>query len=287
MSVSVDGTVPDRLYHYRSISGDRTAGNPKITEAVRIIQTPSLYFSDPRTYVDTDDCRIQLDCDLNSSEREEYWSVNLERYVADLEDRRRVRRHLLETDYFRSDDFQADFARRLQQIAHSVGVLSMSTSDVSPVLWEKYGGAAAGVCIELSFASQPNRLRPREVKYVASRVVRINAPHDEIVEAMLLRKGLSFREEEEYRCVLFRFDETPQSGWAETPDYLVTGIILGDRMERDHRERLLAAVRRAPRRISVRELTRLEDGSLRAVPFVSSVNEGERSSLPRGDCGGE
>lgn len=286
MTVRFEERVPDHLYHYRSIAGDRTVGDPKIEEAVRILETPWLYFSDPRTYADTDDCRIELDFSLSAFEREAYWRRHLERHVVDAEERARMLRHLLETDYLRSDEFQTFMAQSLQQIAHSVGVLSMTTSYASPVMWERYGGAAAGVCIELSFASQPDRLRPRKVKYVSSRIIHIDASQEEMVEAMLLRKGLSYREEDEYRCVLFRFDETPQAGWAETPYYLVKGIILGDRMARDHRERLIAAADRAPRPIPVRELTRLEDGSLRAVPiarFMSTGGEREISSRETGE----
>lgn len=143
-----------------------------------------------------------------------------------------------------------------QRCRDEVGLVCFGTSDCNPVLWQRYGGNGAGVCIEVDVADSLVGSQLHRVGYAAEKRVHV----DEVLAASLgepsrtavytmalLTKPLAWQQEEEVRFVSsrqgvsIRLDSSP-----------ITALVVGRTLPEDIQAALEASVAKLQYPVAVR-----------------------------------
>lgn len=130
----------------------------------------------------------------------------------------------------------------IQQCRNKVGLVCFGASPENSILWQRYGGNGAGVCIELEVPADLLENQLYEVKYLNAKVIHINQimrafldPNHvrEVYSLAFLSKPSCWASEAEFRFiskrqeVLVRFDRSQ-----------ITGLTFGDALTTDVRRRI-------------------------------------------------
>lgn len=252
------------LYHYRRIAGDRS-GAPRVEEVARTIVTGEVYFSDPTTFNDVNDCTFELDYGSSWQDRDRFLRGFLEaQHLAPEEYRLQVRWGKT-TDRLRDPDFMDNVRAAVERDFKTAGVFCLAPAWDEEYMWESYGDGGAGVCLTFGFPAigdKPNAVL--KVSYVESRAVSLYAPKGEIVEAVFASKGLRWKKEREHRCVHYDPDwgARRMHGWFPMSDYAVREVTFGEHADAGLERPLIVAARHAPRSVQVYRAGRSEDGRI-------------------------
>lgn len=125
---------------------------------------------------------------------------------------------------------------RAEQITSNVGVLSLSESSSSTLMWSHYADGHRGICLELdTVALEPHfpDIHPVIYSNVAPSVDVFGTPPEmELAKAMCLTKAEEWQYEKEWRVL------SPTAGSQQIVGWALTKVILGTRISADDRRRV-------------------------------------------------
>ena len=130
----------------------------------------------------------------------------------------------------------------IQQCRNEIGLLCLGTSPDNPVLWERYGGKGAGVCVEVEVPDDLLGTQLFWVDYSSTKVIHI----DQLMRSFLEPKRVA----EVYRLALLskpmvwaaeqeiRFVSRKQNALARIERSRITQVIFGDMLSGVRRRRI-------------------------------------------------
>jgi hypothetical protein len=142
------------------------------------------------------------------------------------------------------------FADMIEQCRNQVGLAYFGTAPDNEILWQRYGGRGAGVCVEFEvpadlLGTQRHRVRyPKEKRLHVDQIMRAfvdRAYGQEVYDIALLSKPSCWANEEETRFVSQQHSILVAVDRAE-----VTCVFLGDMLSADVRARIQQIATPAP-----------------------------------------
>ena len=208
---------PNYLYKYRSTD-----------ERLRqILVGNSLYYSSPKDFKDTLDCRIPTELSGPPNDIRSYCDrLITEGWPSMLPDERNRR-----VDQFISEGRWKNTAREVQSLVNNCGVLCLSEHWDGPSMWEEYAQNHAGVCLEFLAADETGMTRfgSNSFKITYSERLKFNLLSDpwEQAKGILLTKLTKWTHEHEWRIILRSpVGSSTVGNWLFPPEFL-TGVIFG------------------------------------------------------------
>ncbi|MES2434265.1 MAG: DUF2971 domain-containing protein [Pseudomonadota bacterium] len=229
--------MPDKLYKYCRFS----------VNSLRAITEAEVYYAEPRTFNDPLDCDPSLHIDIDRKHLERLLYRMLKAHLDEDKAKARMygcRRSIGEYGDYRVIDSEAERQLMSQLDAHiraemkrefgNDGVLSLSATWRSVLMWSHYADEHRGLCIEYDTSEQPHpRLQP--VDYHAPRAVKASDLYrwkvrdDEVSKNQVLKtyfyaKSSEWRYEREWR------DISEKSGARDLP-FSISAILFGYRCD--------------------------------------------------------
>jgi hypothetical protein len=115
----------------------------------------------------------------------------------------------------------------------AITVFTVSARYSDPAMWAYYADEHKGICLELS-----NDVRfadPYPIEYVTDRIptIELHRLHDhDSMRCVIGTKSRSWRHEQEWRYIEFHDGTPPKPNIVRLPDDMITGVILGVRMDK-------------------------------------------------------
>jgi hypothetical protein len=137
---------------------------------------------------------------------------------------------------------QPVFKGMIQQCRDEIGLVCFGTSPDNDILWQRYGGNGAGVCIELDVPEHLLELQLFPVQYADARTIHIDqlirahldpAHVKDVYAVVLLSKSCSWAAEAE-----IRFVSQKQNVLVVIDGSRITRLILGDALPSSIRQRI-------------------------------------------------
>jgi hypothetical protein len=224
--------MPDEieyLYKYRSLS------ERSVPFVERTLLHNELYFPRPAEFNDPFDCCPAPSSSVTAEEWEEYLNRLYKERAPHLsagEQRREVAEKLKDPTLL-----VCAMTKSANEIANSVGVLSLSARPDHPLMWSHYSDSHRGICLRFRASSEmPFFGRAQKVRYQAKRP-QLNPIRDSRhlgAEKALLTKADFWSYEEEWRII--EYEAGP--GIQTFPPEQLDGIILGTRMSAEDSNRV-------------------------------------------------
>jgi|RhiMetdeSRZDD1v2_1073273.scaffolds.fasta_scaffold185590_3 hypothetical protein len=139
---------------------------------------------------------------------------------------------------------QASIADIIQKCRNEIGLVCFGTSPDNEILWQRYGGAGAGVCIELDVPENLLEVQLHRVQYLDAKTIHIDqlirayldrTHGGEVYTLALLSKPSSWAAEAE-----IRFVSQVQGVSVVVDGSQITRLILGDALPPSVRQRIEA-----------------------------------------------
>lgn len=259
LRVSASATGDFRLFHYRAVRGDRH-GNPKLDESITIIREQAFHFSDPTTFTDTSDCRLDWDRNLSPEEEEAFYRAWLSPHFSGTALEIEVVFHLFQKTALLGN-FERIYQPRIESGVALARILCLTTRGDNPKMWREYADDYTGVCFELSLpANDEGPLAAAQVTYAKSRRVKLSPNLLAMARGVYCTKSLEYQDEDEYRLIDLAKSDQPDNRLRVVD--AVHGIIFGPRIDPAHRTTLLDAVRHFRPALTVRQAHLLGDGTI-------------------------
>jgi hypothetical protein len=251
MVSSVLHRLPDSLYRFTALDGDRLKWNERLIVNSELFFATSDRFNDPiesGVLPDFSAPRLTIESHWKRVGREQFPTASkkeIKKRVGDL------RRQSSTTEG------RERLTQKLAALLRRNGMACFATDPTSVLLWSYYASGHSGIAIRFGtdrdrliaflqmMAGQGAQTLPVEVTY-ADDFPRVNfykGSLDDKLQAFLGTKAAAWKHENEWRMVL-----TGQSGLYKIPDDMITGIVFGLRTSRDHEQtvRSWVARRRTP-----------------------------------------
>jgi hypothetical protein len=225
---------PEFLYRYRNIDG------VNLEYLRRTLLRDEVFLAPPRTLNDPFDCRITFDC---TKQPKHNVRAVIDRDLAFMEpgltrrERRKRVTEELKLKLHKQPEFWKTITTEMQAEIDRQGVLCLSESPDSLLMWAHYAGGHQGVC--LKFRHEGNRFFGRAQKVHYSDEPRNIDPFDGSliglrIAFLLNTKTTPWEYEKEWRIV----DHDRGSGVQSFPPALLSGVILGMRIGESEREQI-------------------------------------------------
>lgn len=240
---------PPSLYKYRPIN--------KFTSD--IFCRGVLWFSRPESFSDPYDCHPVIDMEIDKDGFRDHlsstWSANHPEWsqeeLAAAVERQVQQGYPLDED--EKNQFKEDYLERLR----SIGVFPTCERADNVVMWSHYAENHRGICLEFDPSTMPQNIEFHKIKYRKKRQV-INLFRDWKIANRLASgvKSLEWKYENEWRMVLEANEKTPSFPCEiDVPEGMITGVILGTRIEERDRERVIDWCHALSRRPTIYETT--------------------------------
>jgi hypothetical protein len=235
-----DAVVPKHLYKYRSLRGRLKAF------ARDLIVNQQLYFPAPPELNDPFEFRPVINLTVTKAQENAYLKGVVQRMEGD---KNRAERRRKERQLAASANRNA-LAQSYRMTMDKIGVFSMSAKPLDLLMWPHYADNHTGICVQFDlWALVEIQHAPMPVTYSRERPVSnpmLEGP-DEMLNKTALTKGLPWAYEDEWRLILNR--RGGELVRFEQP--IVSGVILGARINSDDRDEVLGWVRDTGRSVDV------------------------------------
>jgi hypothetical protein len=225
---------PPVLYRYRAPSDlESKAGDPP-SRFDQFVIKDEVWASNPTDFNDPYDCRQTYDLDASPEEWEKRNDGIVEQFTKLFKNQGTLAQREEDLKAFGADlkkgnyadpAFQADMGRLLQESLNKSRVLCLCETQINPRLWAHYSDGHRGFCLEFDSTLEPfsHALRVRYTKRYPR--LGINATPDQSFRTFLLTKSELWKDEQEWRCVVF------QGGSAQwpIPQKALKAVIFGTR----------------------------------------------------------
>ena len=222
--------MPDKLFKYRAFN----------VLTLRLITDAEVYYSAPKAFNDPLDCDPTIEVDVSRDDMEKlYFHILMSQFG-----KVKARKAVHELRYFATEE--SDWENTLQKLLAehiknqidaelgSVGVLSMSATWSSALMWSHYADEHKGICIEYDTRGQPHD-RLKAVSYNAARAIAVSdiikwkikgddQAEKRVCDTYFYAKSREWRYEKEWR------DIADKPGVDETP-FLLSAIHFGLRCD--------------------------------------------------------
>jgi hypothetical protein len=227
--------IPDVLYKYRSLSGDRSKEHVRQT-----IVENEVYFCSPSSFNDPFDCRVHFSFEGDDEAWIGYLRGFLAKHRPELDrNQREAEIHRIVTTEHRHRDPQVlrDMLDDLQNQIYDLGVFSLSARNDGNLMWSYYAHHHEGIC--LGFLHRVGPLGPAFPVEYSSNFPQMDWLNDDYnSEVILLTKADAWRHEREWRVM----DWHGGPGIREYPPELLREVILGARISEKDRDQVLSWV---------------------------------------------
>jgi len=246
--ISVEGIrSPEVLYRYRHLAGKHREWTEKIiTESI-------LHFASPTRFNDSFDCKVHYrKLTATNSELKKWYGNLIKKALPHLSREQRRGKAVKDFKGFDRKNFQIGMTKSLQAAVDNVGVLSLSTSRDSVVMWSHYAESHTGLCLGFSPGKNPDFFaRAQAVDYVVEYpdIEMLRDSPERQVEAFLLTKAIGWKYEDEWRII----DHKTGSGNKVFLEHALVEIILGANMDANDREFISNSIMKRKRPVSVFE----------------------------------
>lgn len=225
-------TNPQRYYKYRAM--DKHASS--------LLSRGVMYFNIPSKLNDPFELWPVLDCAYT----QESWRKAIFSEVHDLHPNWSAFEIATEVERRSIDEFppssaQLDaFCKDYKDRLDAVGIFSMNARWDSIVMWSHYAAEHTGFCVELNPNVLPPEFQIHPVVYLKHRPrINIFAARDSANKVAALSKNEEWRYEDEWRMML-----GPPAGLKfpheiDFPEGFITGVILGAKMKKNDKTRVL------------------------------------------------
>ncbi|MBI3529441.1 MAG: hypothetical protein HY067_15925 [Betaproteobacteria bacterium] len=218
------------LYRYRDLVGPRA-------EWVRqIIVDSRVYFASPEKFNDPFDCRIRFRTDGSPDELRENLKQLLRKYGYSRQERRERMRKLGDPA-----TFIRNVTEGFQREVNGTGILSLSSTQESILMWSYYASSHSGVCLQFRVVVDPPFFAlAMPVTYVKELPVPnlLGNDRNERAQQLLMTKTEEWVHEREWR--MLEPDRGPEA--RVFPTELLSAIILGAKIDEADKDRVLSWV---------------------------------------------
>ncbi len=205
---------PPVLYRYRAPSDLDPGKEDGPSRFEQFLTTDQVWASNPTQFNDPYDCRQTYDFAASPEEWKKRVdegivggaakplkaSGKLPLYLKRLE---ALRAELKKKAKYNDPAVQAEMGRLIQASLDKARVLCLCETQTNPRLWAHYSDGHRGFCLEFDTTLEPfsHALRVRYTRDYPK--LDINATPDQCLRTFLLTKSELWRDEEEWRCVVF------------------------------------------------------------------------------------
>lgn len=237
MNQNVKPEIPDVLYKYRSLSGER--GKEYVRQS---IVENKVYFCSPSRFNDPFDCRVHFSFGGDDEAWGDYLRDVLAKQRPELgHDQREAEVHRIVTSEGRHRDPSVlrGMVEEMQTQAYGLGVFSLSARNDEILMWSYYAQHHEGIC--LGFLHRVGPLGPAFPVEYASTFPQLDWLRDDDrrqMEAVLLTKAEAWRHEAEWRFL----DWSGGPRVRAYPPELLAEVILGARISDEDRDEVLSWV---------------------------------------------
>jgi hypothetical protein len=237
--VIISDPGPEFLYRYRSIDDDN------LEYLRRTLLEDEVFLAPPSTLNDPFDCRITFECKKRSNkEVRDVIDRDLRLMEPDLrraERRKRVTQQM-KLGFFKQSDFWEKMTAEMQAGIDRKGVLCLTESPDSLLMWAHYASGHKGVCLKFRHLGNHFFDRAQKVRY--SDELRTIDPFDGSlvglqIALLQITKTTHWAYEKEWRIVDFKAG----SGVQKFSPELLCGVILGMKIGQRERQQICAWVR--------------------------------------------
>jgi Protein of unknown function (DUF2971) len=281
---------PPVLYRYRAPSdlksGEAEDGGP--SRFVQFLTTDQVWASNPTQFNDPYDCRQTYDLAASPEEWEKRVDQGIVGVLAEslraagkLPPQREEKLKALGAEMkkeakYNDPAIQADMGRLMQESLYKARVLCLCETQTNPRLWAHYADGHRGFCLEFDTNMEPFSHAYR-VSYTRDYPkLDINATPDKCLRTFLLTKSELWKDEEEWRCVVF---SGGPAQWP-IPKKALKAVIFGTRASADLRATIAQLIAAHKPWVELREVVEVPFSyDLQVRPLHGSPGRGK--ILPR------
>ena len=230
-----------KLYKYRDFSEPTEGDFQRLTE---LLSRQAFWCARPATLNDPDELRWKCDCATSDNTIPLLAKVLVQHREYQPAEARAMAVTFVSAGRL-PEVARPIFEGMIERCRNEIGLACFGSSDDNPVMWQRYGGAGSGICIEVTVTSNLIGAQLFPVEYLPTRTLHIDQllrasmnpadrTHRQLVYSMaLLSKSPDWASEVEIRfvsrrqCVFVRIDESRMSR-----------VILGPRLGADTRRRI-------------------------------------------------
>jgi hypothetical protein len=181
-----------------------------------------IWASSPTEFNDEDDCRARIDYRGSEDEHFRGYEKMFAKLGLDALTARKEALDSLAKGLWKDPSSHESMRASMQKIFDNYGVICLCERADSAHMWNLYAGQHRGICLQFETSQLP-RFNIFRVKYLSKlHNVRFNDDPGAFVE-LLLTKGLSWRDEDEWRHV----DTSSGKGYRSFPPSALKAVILG------------------------------------------------------------
>jgi DUF2971 family protein len=206
---------PPVLYRYRAPSDLDPGNDGGPSRFEQFLTTDQVWASNPTQFNDPYDCRQTYDFAASPEEWEKHVDQGIVGRLAEplraegklprqhKEELKALEAKLKKEAKYNDPAVQADMGRRLQESLEKARILCLCETQTNPRLWAHYSDGHRGFCLEFDTTLEPFS-HARRVRYTRDYPkLDINATPDQCLRTFLLTKSEIWKDEEEWRCVVF------------------------------------------------------------------------------------
>jgi len=239
--------IPSVLYRYDSVD-----------HAKQVLAESQLYLCSPASFNDPFDCRIWPSFEGSKEQFKRVAAIlaKRKRPAASRKERRRMVKSA--RPQLNRDSFEKIFAKWQRDILDNCGMLCLTENREDILMWSHYARGHTGVCLEFRFGLGPDLCRPPLPVIYRDRIPDFSFTEIfaklqggdllEFAKLVFLTKASHWKYEREWRLIDFPLEGLPRYGLRRFSAHLLTGIIVGCRIE-EHEKRAIfdLASKRSPR----------------------------------------
>lgn len=248
------------LYRFRHLEGEHREWTRQILE------DSVLYFAGPQAFNDPFDCKVHYSNTLSIDALKEYYTRVLKERLPHLNRTNLREKVAADIRGITPAQFISRMAAGMQEAANEIGVLSLSSTCRSILLWSHYAASHSGICIKFHAGNTtPFFGAAQKVKYAEKYPeIDVLANPNHQIEGFLLTKAKNWEYEEEWRII----NHETGPGTKTFPDHLMAEVILGARITDRDRTDVLSWLSKRRSRVQVSQAV-LSAGvySLDIVPY--------------------
>jgi hypothetical protein len=200
-----------------------------------LLRDNHIWASPPRGFIDQQDCRAQIDFELNREEMHRYWVRNFKMLGLKGLAASKAAHNIIANSAWKDPGKHAEIIQSIQGTLDNSGVICLTDTALDRRMWNEYTTNHGGICLCFETSDTPFSLT-RGVNYATELpTVKINADSGEQIEAFLLTKGSSYSWEREWRSV----DYNKGGGYKPISPWALRAIILGSQAEAPMRQEVI------------------------------------------------
>ncbi|HEX4497030.1 MAG TPA: DUF2971 domain-containing protein [Thermoanaerobaculia bacterium] len=197
-----------------------------------LLRNNHIWASPPRGFIDSQDCRAQIDFKLTREEMHRYWVGNFKMLGKKGLEASKAANRVLASLAWKDPGKLEEIIQKIQKTLDNSGIICLTDTALDRRVWEEYAGGHRGVCLCFETSGSPFSTA-RYVNYMVELpIVKISADSGEKVEAFLLTKGSSYSWEREWRFV----DYNKGGGYKPILPKALRAVVFGSQAEETIRQ---------------------------------------------------